>query len=166
MHDVSKNYIGLFMDILKKEFTTQELLKVVGITRTRLQPWVERGYISPSVQCASVQGVKHLYSIYDIYKVAVFKYLLEYGFSRDRAGTMVKNWSFIEGAEKKYHVLCDFGSGHSAQVFSFDERVFMAEVFRFIQDDVVLNDYSPIHDVFISNITDQIEDVNQKIKEL
>ena len=77
------------MNLFEREYTTPELLKAVDIKRSRFQQWLDYGYVDPSVKNASSQGDRHLFSLKDIYTVAVFKSLIEYGFSRKLTGSMI-----------------------------------------------------------------------------
>ena len=150
------------MNFLEKNYTTTELLKVIDITRTRLRPWIERGYVFPSVMNLSTQGTKHLYSIEDLYGAAVFKYLLEFGFSRDRAGVMIKNWKFFGEWEKKHHALfyIDDKKFHST-LCNFEDQGEADKFFQAVKESTLDG-----KSTFIINVSDVIEGVNQRIKEL
>ncbi|WP_321419359.1 MerR family transcriptional regulator [uncultured Desulfobacter sp.] len=154
------------MSLNKPDYTTPELIKVIGVTRARLQQWVERGYVGPSIQKASGQGVKNLYSINDLYKVAAFKHLIEFGFSRERAGSIIGKYSFSFSDEnnKAYHILVHIDLKETKEntfFFSFDDEDKVDEFFKVIKEGVMYQ-----NSVFILNISALIADVNFEIKKL
>lgn len=73
----------------KDFFTTFDVAKIVGIKRTRLQEWLDRGYIKPSIQKARGQGTKALFSKEDLYAIKLFGELLKKGFTRNRAASIL-----------------------------------------------------------------------------
>lgn len=72
-----------------REYTTTDIMKL-GIKRERLKDWMERNFITPSIQKASGQGTKNIFSIYDLYTIKLFEFLVENGFSREDAGLRIK----------------------------------------------------------------------------
>lgn len=83
---------------MKNEFSTLDIVKALDIPRERLREWMNRGYIEPSIQKASGQGTKALFSRADIYLVALFKKLIGLGFSRKSASDFVKLYPSLESA--------------------------------------------------------------------
>lgn len=73
----------------KQEFSTFDVLKILEIKRERLREWVNQGFIIPNAP-AEGQGTKAVFKILDIYKIAVFKKLIEAGINRRIASSMVK----------------------------------------------------------------------------
>ena len=71
-------------------FTTFDVDRILEIKRTRLQEWINHGFIIPSQQTPS-KGVKALFSREDLYGIKLFEELLKRGHSRERASIMV-NW--------------------------------------------------------------------------
>lgn len=90
-------------------FSTFNVEKILGIKRTCLQEWLNRGFIKPSIQKAFGKGSKALFSREDIYKIKLFEVLLTTGFKRDKAKdiihTMESFWKIdyerIKTGEKK-----------------------------------------------------------------
>jgi hypothetical protein len=66
----------------KKTFTTTDIARL-GIKRERLKEWITRGYIGPSIESATGAGTKNLFSLWDLYMIQLFQYLVERGFSRE-----------------------------------------------------------------------------------
>ena len=64
------------------EFLAADIEKITGVKRNRLQQWLERGYITPSIQVASGQGTRNIWSRNDLYTIALFKKIIESGLSR------------------------------------------------------------------------------------
>lgn len=73
---------------ISDSFTTSELTKITGITRSCLQQWTEREYIKPSIQSGNGQGTRCLYSFDDVCQVAVFKKLISAGVKREAAAVV------------------------------------------------------------------------------
>jgi len=64
------------------EFQARHVEKVTGVKQMRLYQWLDRGYITPSIQQTSNTGVRNIYSLEDLYHIALFKKLVESGLSR------------------------------------------------------------------------------------
>ena len=79
------------------EFTASQITQITGVKRTRLQQWLEKGYLSPSIQQASGHGTRNIYSIVDVYSIAIFKKIIESGLSRKVVADMLEK-SFIDFA--------------------------------------------------------------------
>ena len=85
-------------------YTTTDIMKL-GIKRERLKDWMERNFIEPSIQKASGQGTKNIFSIYDLYKIKLFKLLVETGLPRKQASVEFKiKWltELIKGHEDSF----------------------------------------------------------------
>lgn len=67
---------------MKNEFTTFEVVVVFGISRDRIQVWLDRGFIKPSAHKARGQGDKNLFNREDLYRIGLFEKLNELGFRR------------------------------------------------------------------------------------
>lgn len=79
---------------MKDEYTTFDIIKKLNIPRERLRQWMVRGYIEPSIRKADGVRIKALFSREDVYKIALFKKLIELGFNRQRASRFIKSfWS-------------------------------------------------------------------------
>jgi hypothetical protein len=67
------------------EFQTKDITAITNVKRNRLQSWIESGFISPSISGGGGSGSKNLWSKDDIYRIEIFKRLVESGFSRKLA---------------------------------------------------------------------------------
>lgn len=74
---------------MKKNYIATELCKILDIDRSRLQEWMHKGYIKPSIQRATSRGEKNIFSHDDLYIVYLFKHLLERGMNRYTASRFV-----------------------------------------------------------------------------
>ena len=72
-------------------YTTFDIVEKLGIKRDRLNDWLTRGYITPSIQRASGQGTKNLFSRFDLYLIKVFEHMLSRGFSREVSTDKIKS---------------------------------------------------------------------------
>lgn len=63
-------------------FYASDVVKITNVKRTRLQQWLEKGWISPSVQQAEGAGTRNIYSLNDLYTIAIFKQVTEMGLPR------------------------------------------------------------------------------------
>lgn len=72
---------------MSDEFTSFEVMKVLNISRERLREWVNRGFISPTIS-AEGQGTKAVFTLHDLYKIAIFRHLVDSGFHRQAAATI------------------------------------------------------------------------------
>ncbi len=64
------------------EFLAGDIERITGVKRNRLQQWLERGFIAPSIQMASGHGTRNIWSRNDLYTIALFKKITESGLSR------------------------------------------------------------------------------------
>jgi len=73
---------------MKKEFSTFDVIKIFKMKRERLREWMNNSFISPT-QPASGVGTKAIFNLQDVYKVGVFKKLIEAGINRRKASVLV-----------------------------------------------------------------------------
>lgn len=85
---------------MEKSFTTFDIVKILGIERNLLAQWLMKGYITPSVRRAKGTGTKNLFSRNDLYKMKLFKQLVDTGILRDEAQFYV-NINFSDVGPKK-----------------------------------------------------------------
>lgn len=71
------------------EFSTLDIVKLMGISRERLRVWMDKGFIRPSIQKAEKRGEKNLFSKVDLYIIGLFRYLLDKGLSWEVAGSYI-----------------------------------------------------------------------------
>jgi len=73
------------------EFKLKDVERLTGIKRTLLQQWQNLGYIDPpSIHEGRKQGDAHIYSLYDIINMLVFKKLVALGWRRKAAAKIVR----------------------------------------------------------------------------
>lgn len=82
----------------KHEFSTFDVMKVLDIKRERLREWMNQRFITATAPAEGV-GTKAIFSILDIYKIAVFKKLIEAGMNRRRASDLVNTNPRINSPE-------------------------------------------------------------------
>jgi len=73
------------------EFTTTQVLRIFDLNRNGFKDWLARGYIKPSLNVSRRQGEKNLFSLEDLYLIAIFKKMLTLGFSRVEAGRLIED---------------------------------------------------------------------------
>jgi len=71
-------------------YTTFALVKALSIPRHTLQSWLDLGFITPSIKKAEGIGTKALFTLDDIYVVALFRELLGVGVDRKLASDLIK----------------------------------------------------------------------------
>ena len=69
----------------KHEFTTFDVVKIIGIKMERLQDWLKRGFIKPTRQVPVSRGLKNYFDRLQLYVVETFRYLVENGINRQEA---------------------------------------------------------------------------------
>lgn len=87
---------------MKTEFSTLEVVKALrgkGLHRESLRDWMDRGFIAPSKK-AEGQGTKATFTVHDVYMVALFMNLIDYGFKRKPAGAFVNDFGERIKSEK------------------------------------------------------------------
>lgn len=77
------------MKKFNKDFTTFDVERILEIKRTRLQEWINRGFVVPFKK-ADGKGDKTIFTHWDLYMVKLFEYLVNRGFSRVEASLRIK----------------------------------------------------------------------------
>jgi hypothetical protein len=75
---------------MQDDFSTLDICKALKIERERLRSWIKKDFIKPSIP-AEGAGTRASFTRLDVYKIAVFKALLEKGQSRTSATYMTNN---------------------------------------------------------------------------
>lgn len=88
--------------MIEKSFTTFDASRILGIKYQRLREWIGRGQVKPSIVKAEGIGTKTLFSRRDLYLIALFRLLVEKGFSRDDASSAVKDLNSYLSAAKTW----------------------------------------------------------------
>ena len=73
-----------------KRFTTFEMAEGLSIKRTRLQEWIDGGYIVPVIRKAKGKGTKALFNNQDIYYISMFHELVNFGLTRYMAARVIR----------------------------------------------------------------------------
>lgn len=81
------------------QFTTFQITKKLNINRNTLQQWLDRGLIHPSIQKASGQGTKNIFSLNDVYQIGLFQKLYQVGFTQKIASELSQNIDFANVGE-------------------------------------------------------------------
>jgi DNA-binding transcriptional MerR regulator len=88
------------------EFYAADVTRILGIKRTRLEQWLERGYVTPSLRHAQGPGTRNVYSLSDIYGLAILQGLLQMGILRESASKLAQaNWEAVKNKDKQYGVV-------------------------------------------------------------
>ena len=95
---------------MQESFTSQDVIRLTGITARQLQWWDERGIVVPARQ-----GHRRVYSFEDLTEVAVICELRSKGFSLQRMRKVVrflqkefsKRLAETVGGSSSYHLLTD-----------------------------------------------------------
>ncbi len=77
---------GWSWEKLKGGLSTFQIEKKLGIKRARLKEWM--AFIPPTLKAAG-RGTKSVFSRTDVYKLCIFKELVDRGFTRKRAAELV-----------------------------------------------------------------------------
>jgi DNA-binding transcriptional MerR regulator len=81
---------------MKAVYSTLDVVKILGIPRERLREWLSRGFVTPGIQEASGAGTKALFKPEDLYRIMLFKQLVESGVSRETASQVLSRFSSQE----------------------------------------------------------------------
>lgn len=73
---------------MKTQFSTMDIIKALKIPRERLRQWLKGGFIKPD-QAVPSQGKWTWFSLLDVYRIALFRKLIERGFKRASAAKAV-----------------------------------------------------------------------------
>jgi hypothetical protein len=73
------------------QFTTSDITRIFGLKIERQKNWLKEGYIEPSIRKADGHGTKNIFSLEDLYFIALFQHLIQKnGFARGQAAVRVK----------------------------------------------------------------------------
>jgi DNA-binding transcriptional MerR regulator len=88
-----------------ESFTSFEIADRLGIKYQTLRVWLDMGFIKPSFPAPKKgKGNKRLFSRQDAYRIRLFSYLIERGFSREEARHRITSVSSIT-SQSKYMIL-------------------------------------------------------------
>lgn len=75
----------------QSEFFTSDVERITGVKRARLQTWLERGWITPSLYKAQGSGEKNKFNALDLIKISIFKKCVENGLARSSIAEFLKD---------------------------------------------------------------------------
>jgi hypothetical protein len=77
---------------MKDEFSTFDIVKILGIPRMRLKDWMDQGYAVPS-KLAEGKGTRAKFKLLDVYALSLFCHLVQdMHFSRQEAAWFSRAW--------------------------------------------------------------------------
>jgi DNA-binding transcriptional MerR regulator len=81
-----------------EEFTTFQVSRILGVSRSSLQQWLDFGFIEPSKQVSEGKGSKNLFSREDLYRIEMFRVLHRAGVAQKKAGKLGSEFDFDKAA--------------------------------------------------------------------
>jgi len=69
--------------------STNQIAKIVGVSLSRINSWLNREYVTASIEKASGYGTKNVFSRGDAYKIMLFHKLLKFGLLRETSSLIV-----------------------------------------------------------------------------
>jgi hypothetical protein len=103
---------------MRNEFSTLDIVAAIGIPRERLRDWMNRGFVVPSIS-AKGQGTKAVFTRNDIYYLAVFDKLLQYGLKRKTASSLVRKIKQQEDLTPKTKVVVVSDGNYIQHIINF-----------------------------------------------
>jgi hypothetical protein len=76
-----------------KQYSTFDIVRILPITRERLKDWMDRKYISPSIQSSTGKGSRNLFSELDLHKIEVIRELSINGIALNLASSVANDWT-------------------------------------------------------------------------
>ena len=105
------------------KFLAKDVEKITGVRRNRLEQWLSRGFISPSIQEAEGPGTRNVWSRNDLYTIAIFKKVTESGLSREIVSDLLSKGVLRDESDKDIsaiayfvYILGERGSGSLAMM--------------------------------------------------
>jgi hypothetical protein len=86
-------------------FSTFDVLRILDLKRGRLTHWIKGGFIPEGIQIAWGRGSKTVFSLYDVYSIALFKQFVDSGLGRNVASQYMKFVDWHEVKTTKYKLL-------------------------------------------------------------
>jgi hypothetical protein len=94
------------------QFNSQAVCEIIEIKKSRLDTWLNQGYVSPSLQGGQGTGSSNRYCINDLYTIAAFKQITEAGFDRKKTARVLSSGIItpaIDASEYHYLALIRYG---------------------------------------------------------
>jgi DNA-binding transcriptional MerR regulator len=132
---------------MQETFSTQDVIRLTGITARQLQWWDERGIVVPARQ-----GHRRIYSFEDLTEVAVICELRQKGFSLQRMRKVVR---FLQKEFSKR--LAETVSGSSSYHLLTDGRTLYLETSPQQIVDILKNSRQPMFAICLSDTVRQVK---------
>jgi len=71
------------------EYKAGDVERILGVKRLRLHTWIERGFFHPGQKVGGGAGNPNLYDEFDLWNIALLKYLIDAGMARALAGEVM-----------------------------------------------------------------------------
>jgi len=89
----------------KKEFSTFDVAKILGIGRSRLVHWWRDGFIPRGKYVKWGRGYKTSFSLFDLYSIALFMICMDFSLSRKFSKNAWKDIKWSKVGERDYLLL-------------------------------------------------------------
>lgn len=76
------------------KYEMRHITDMLGIKRPALRQWIDLGFVRPSEK-AEGHGTRNLWTRADVFDLAVFKKLLDHGFTREEASQVLRERSVL-----------------------------------------------------------------------
>jgi DNA-binding transcriptional MerR regulator len=153
----------------KMEFFTSDVEKICGVKRNRLQVWLEKGWIVPSIEKASGHGSRNIFSEEDLYNILLFKQLVENGLSREAVAEikvplleLIEEYQKTVDKLKEYKKVLVSDTPVDQYVFFFRKRIKVVKISTTIPSPSFVG----ADDIIGINIANIYRKVQKKIKEI
>jgi hypothetical protein len=90
------------MPEIKNEFSTFDVMRILRIERGRLVHWMKGEFIPPGKLVKWGRGYKTVFSLYDLYSIALFKECVDFSLSRKIAKKYTGYVKWDEIIQNKY----------------------------------------------------------------
>ena len=135
-------------------YSTFDILRAMGLRIERIQDWINRGYVTPSIETAHGQGTKNVFSKDDLYRIQLFKSLVTHGFLRKDAARYFKAVSLDS----------QMLEGHDFLVLTHKDGSFSVNAIRLNQQSAINLDEEPNCDeMLVLNLSKVREEVEAAI---
>ena len=156
------------MDVknLPNEFQMMDVEKICELKRTRLQTWMERGWIVPSIQKATGHGTRNIWNRQDLYNIAIFKKITESGWSREVAGDFLVSGVlfFHERVDDiKFIVYMRHENSVRAAALTYNEGDDIKIDIEHLQDNLDMKEFD---DMYVINFVKLRTYIDEKIKKI
>jgi len=73
----------------ENEFSTFDVVRLIGIKLDRLRDWINSGFIKPTAIEKIKRGDKSYFDLWGLYMIGLFHYVISNGISRQKAAKMI-----------------------------------------------------------------------------